>query len=98
MNDLLRYRLWMGGVRNEVRYLGYPLLLTPTEYRILRCIAESEERGIAAEALLMLLRGAKKSTATVAVHICTINRKAYEIGQRRLILSDAGKYYLNECM
>ena len=94
---IFRYQLRIGDTRNDVNYLGYPLVLTPTEYRILRILAEQTD-GLSAEELLVGRNGKAEKATTLAVHICSINRKAAVIGERKIILYENGCYRLNPCM
>lgn len=94
---IFRYQLRIGDTRNDVNYLGYPLTLTPTEYRILRLLSEQTD-GVPAEELLVGRNGKAGKAATIAVHICSINRKAAVIGERKIILFENGCYRLNPYM
>ena len=80
---------------NEVRLLGYPLLLTPTEKKILSLITL---RGEASTELLCSLLNDGVSRQNVAVHISAINRKAEKISRRKLICFKNNLYGLNPCM
>lgn len=79
-----------------VRYLGYDLVLTPSEYRILSRIAEAEK--VSAEVIAIDCGFAQKKGNNISVHICAINRKAETIGKRKLILFEDGCYRINEFM
>ena len=91
------YQLYMGEMRNEVLYLGYPLALTPIEYQILRKLVERQD-GVPISDLLVMRQGKSISQATLTVHICRINQKAAVIGERKMIMLESGKYYLNPLM
>jgi len=75
--------------------LGFPLKLTPTERRILLSIAEND--SVSADELIPLLK-TNVSRTNISVHICEINRKAYSISGRKLVLFEAGSYKLNPYM
>lgn len=79
----------------EIRLLGFPLKLTPSERRMLVSIAEHGKLSI--EELMPLLN-AGVSRGNVAVHINSINRKAERISQRKLILFRANAYEINPLM
>ena len=80
----------------RVIFLGYELHLTPNERKILSAVAEG---GATSAELLEEITHLKKVGATnVAAHISSINKKAKEIGSRRLIVNQKGKYILNEFM
>lgn len=75
--------------------LGLPLLLSPTEERLLRAIAEGGKSGV--DDLLPLLSSGV-SRGNVAVHINSINEKAAEISGRRLIIHEEKQYRINPFM
>ncbi len=78
--------------------LGYSLMLTPNEYKILSSCA-IEPSGLTSHELAELIANRRKpDRRRVAVHIAAINRKASKIGGRRLLVSQNGKYILNEFM
>ncbi len=81
----------------EVYFLGYRLLLTKSEYKIICRIAEAE-KPMCAEGLVTSLGRRKITAQNAAVHICNINKKANAIGGRNLINCDSGRYYFNEFM
>lgn len=76
--------------------LGYPMGLTPTEFRVLGEIARAE--SIDADTLAQMCGLAARSRGNISVHICSINRKAEIIGKRKLILCKSSRYSLNEFM
>ena len=82
-------------IDDEVRLLGLPLKLTPSEKRLLVAIAE--HGSISIEELMTLLNTGV-SRGNVAVHINSINRKAEHIGNRKLILFRANAYEINPLM
>jgi DNA-binding MarR family transcriptional regulator len=79
----------------EIRLLGFPLKLTPSEKRLL--IAIAEHGSISIEELMPLLN-AGVSRGNVAVHINAINRKSERISQRKLIVFHANAYKINPFM
>jgi DNA-binding response OmpR family regulator len=82
-------------VDSDVRLLGFPLRLTPTENKLLSAIAENGRMTV--EALSALLHEGV-SRGNVAVHINAINRKAKEISSRRLIIFKGNAYQINPYM
>ena len=78
----------------EVLLLGYPLSLSETEYGILRSICREHPSSLSIESLA---DEHGLSANGVAVHICTLNKKAARISGRRLVVFDGG-YRLNEFM
>ena len=88
--------LIIGDNRNEVFYIGYRLKTTPCEYKILVAIANRGRCDIGELASEIGFDHAKRGN--VAVHICSINRKAEIIGDRKLILCRGSEYYFNEYM
>lgn len=79
----------------EIRLLGYRLKLSPTERKILTEIAKNE--GMTIDDLLPFLSEGV-SRGNIAVHINSINRKAENISERKLVLFDGEKYILNPYM
>ncbi len=75
--------------------LGYRLRLTVTEHKLLSLLC-AEKAPIHKNDI------AKKSGAassSIAVHIASINKKAYPITKRRLIIGERnGEYRINEYM
>ncbi|MBE6531367.1 MAG: hypothetical protein E7679_04685 [Ruminococcaceae bacterium] len=80
---------------DTVRFLGYPIELTPKEYDILKTVIE---QGHISTERLCELCGISGTKNNVAVHICKINEKAEDIGGRKLILYKDLGYYINEFM
>ncbi len=75
-------------------YLGYPMHLTPTEFRILSYIVERQGGAADAKALLASCYAGKVPDASnVAIRISAINQKARAIGGRRLICFVTGRGY-----
>ena len=82
-------------IDDEIRLLGLPLKLTPTERKLLCAVAK--HKSISIEDLMPLLN-AGVSRGNVAVHINSINRKAERISQRKLIIFRANAYEINPLM
>lgn len=75
--------------------LGFPLKLTPTEHRFLLFIAQNSFAS--ANDLIPLLR-TNASRGNISVHICEINKKAYAISGRKLVMFESGYYHINPYM
>ena len=88
--------LTVGDNRSEVFYLGYRLKVTPSEYKILTVLDRSDRCSTNELTELLGFDATKKGN--VAVHICSINRKAVSIGERKLILCQGSEYFFNEYM
>ena len=82
---------------SEVYYLGYRLVLTKSEFNILRALLLCES-GIEKKEFCDIAAARHGSERTMKTHICNINKKAAGIGGRKLILYDGGRYRLNEFM
>ena len=84
-------------IENErVFLLGYELCLTPSEKKILSVVADG---GATSEELLEVVTHLRHiDIGNIATHVATINKKAKQIGGRRLIVSKNRKYILNEFM
>ena len=79
---------------NDFIYLGYPMHLTPTEFRILDYIAERRGGAVDAETLLEhCYQGKIPDVSNVSVRISAINQKARTIGGRRLLYLVNGRGY-----
>ena len=81
---------------SAVYLLGYELRLTPSERLILASVAEGG--ATTAELLSVITHLRIVGVSNVAAHISSINKKAKQIGGRRLIVSRNRKYILNEFM
>ena len=88
--------LTVGDDKDDVWFLGYRLKLTPSEYKLLSAL--SRERHATAERLAAELGLSCDKKGNVAVHICSINRKAELIGERKLILFEDSEYRFNDNM
>ncbi len=87
--------LFVGESGKDVIFLGYRLNLTPAEYKIITILAEKGRVGTDE-----FCRAFEKSLTkgNVAVHICSINKKAAGISARKLIEFKDRCYYFNEFM
>lgn len=75
-------------VLGEFRYLGYPLVLTGTERRILARLMESDGEYCAPEALYSgILDLSADPKGLLRAHISHINEKAFAIGERKIVES-----------
>ena len=81
----------------EVYYLGYRLALTKSEFCILCAILKSEA-GVERNEFSDIAAARHGSDRTMKTHICNINKKAADIGDRKLIVNENGRYRLNEFM
>lgn len=83
---------------NTVFLLGYRLILTKTEYAILKALSENAYSTLSCEMIadITLLELSKEN---IAFHVFNINKKAKSISNRILIknISKIG-YFLNEEM
>ena len=79
---------------NCADYMGFPLSLSPFEFRILHCIFYHSPRPTSTQLLVALLKneGAKSEDA-LAVLIHRINQKAAQTDPRPLIINEYGKGY-----
>ncbi len=82
-------------IEDDIRLLGLPLKLSPTESKLLRAIAENQRMTI--DDLAGLLNDGV-SRGNVAVHINAINRKAERISSRKLVLFKSNAYQINQFM
>ena len=89
-------RLIIGDDKNDVRFLGYKLKVSECEYKLLFALGMSQRKSI--ESLSAVLAKPPEKRGNVAVHICSINRKAEIIGGRKLVLCENSEYYFNEHM
>lgn len=75
-------------------YLGYPMHLTPIEFRILDYVVERQGGAVDAQALLEhCYRGKIPDASNVSVRISAINQKARTIGGRKLLHLVSGRGY-----
>ena len=80
---------------SEAYLIGYKLKLSPTERAILLEIAKNT--GASIDGLLPLLSEGV-SRGNIAVHINSINKKAFGISGRRLVLFENDRYIINSHM
>lgn len=81
-DGLLQYN----GERGEFHYLGYPLILTKTETRILLYLMKHEGEYCSATNLCECLSTSSTDPdGLFRAHISHINEKAFAIGERHLI-------------
>ena len=95
MPSYLYKHLFVDGSADDVLLLGYRLELTPAERKIVTLIAENGRIGTGG---LCSALGGNITRGNVAVHICSINKKAAEISGRKLIGFGSRCYYFNEYM
>ena len=88
------YFLELSEAEPRVLLLGYPLSLSETEYGILCSLCREHPSPLSIDSLAT---EHSLSANGVAVHICTLNKKAARISGRRLIVFDGG-YRLNKFM
>ncbi len=74
--------------------LGYPLVLSALEFKLLKAIALAYPKAVSRDDLC---HEHNISQNSLAVHISSINKKAAQISERRLVLFCDG-YLLNEFM
>ncbi len=79
----------------NIRLLGYPLSLSKTDYAIVKFLVSSKENPIVYETFSELL---KISNNCLSTHICTVNKKAFAIIDRKLIIHTKRGYMLNPYM
>lgn len=87
--------LELGDRGEDTLLLGYRMPLTPAEHRVLCLLASDTEHSLTRRDIseLSLDGGA----ASVNVHVCSINKKASLISDRKLIIIDEkGEYRLNK--
>ncbi len=86
--------LYLDPESGEAVLIGYPLKLSKLERMIVELLIRSYPEPLSVERLCDEVCVSRDS---LAVHICTINKKAARISERRLILFSNG-YCLNEFM
>ena len=79
----------------EAYLIGYKLKLSPTERAILLEIAQ--KAGASIDELMPLLSDGV-SRGNIAVHIKAINKKAFGVSGRRLVLFENDRYIINPYM
>lgn len=74
--------------RDQIRYLGYPLVLTGTERKLLVRLMEHPDGYCTPEMLCDgILENSADPKGLLRAHISHVNEKAFAIGERRLIVS-----------
>lgn len=82
------------GKVGAVLFLGYDMKLTPTERAILHLLITNADRNVHIDELRGACIGdSYAGNNTVSKHISQINRKAMNIGGRKMIFSPAQGYY-----
>ena len=89
-------RLVLGGNTRCVDFLAYPLKLSDKEYSLLRFIVLENGGPVIRRQLSYWMRG--MSNNCMSVHFSSINKKAYEISGRKLVMFEEDAYYLNPYM
>lgn len=79
----------------ETYLIGYELKLSPTERAILLEIAQNT--GASIDELMPLLSDGV-SRGNIAVHINAINKKAFSVSGRRLVIFENDRYIINPHM
>ncbi len=91
---LSTFSLYVENDPAKTRYMGYPLLLTPREHRILRCLFYRAPLVTSKEDLMELCYPEGwQNLQNIVIQIGHINHKAAEIDDRPLIVNDYGKGY-----
>ena len=91
---LSSYALYLGVSAEDCVYCGYPLVISPVEHRILRCLFYRYPRYTSTEDLLELcFPGEGQSIRNVSVHVGRINRAATRIAPEPLISNRYGVGY-----
>ena len=78
-----------------VTLLGYPISLSKTDYIIVKLLVAAEGKAIDSEAIAEILKVSKNC---LSAHICTINKKAFDLTNRKLIIHTNRGYMLNPFM
>ena len=99
MNDFSKLKILP--LNRSAALLGYPLKLTPNEYRILILLLSDPSRPFSTDDIsrfaFSLDQNASKNQ--IAVHICNINKKASLISGRALIINpNRSGYLINPCL
>ena len=81
--------------REGIFLLGYKLILSPTEEKIL-CAVSQGCKSNTEELCNLLPKGV--GAGNIAVHINSINAKARKISGRKLIIYENGQYNINPFM
>ena len=78
-----------------VTLLGYPLTLSKTDYSIVKFLVLSKEKPLSPEIFSELLN---ISNTCLSTHIGTVNKKAFALTNRKLIIHTKHGYMLNPYM
>ena len=94
-DSLSSFSLTVGRNPEETLYMGYPLPLSQTEHRILRCLFYRSPHLTSAIDLMSLCYPlGEQSISNLAVQIRRINERAAKIDPRPLIVNVYGKGYV----
>lgn len=88
--------LTLGGTKRGTELLGYKLRLSEKEYYLIRFIVHENGGPVLRRQLSYWMRG--MSNNCMSAHVSGINKKAYEISGRKLVLFENDSYYLNPYM
>ena len=88
--------LTLGGSKRKAELLGYDLRLSEKEYYLLRLIIHEKGNPVLRRQLSYWMHGMTNNC--MSVHVSSINKKAYEISGRKLVLFGEDSYYLNPYM
>lgn len=92
--DCFDYNGVLKATPREIVFLGYELNLTPTERSILAFLVSRENEGVPYDEIGEACLGdIHAKPATVSKHISSINKKAQNIGGRKMIVSLTDKHY-----
>jgi DNA-binding response OmpR family regulator len=78
----------------SVFLLGYTFELTRTEYIILEALLGADKPISCRELVQSYIGVDKARESSIAVHVCNINKKAWPISKRQLIINVRSKGYL----
>ncbi len=90
---LSTYFLSMERGSGEIRYMGYPLPLSPVERRLLQVLIYFSPKTVSYDLLLSLCFPLGGGLSALSVHIYRINKTARSIDPRPLIVNQYGKGY-----
>lgn len=90
-----RFLFWDSNT-NQFHLLGYHLSLSPKEREILLALMEARADGtdILSIETLSQRKQINASARSISVHVCSINKKAFDISGRKLIQFSDGGYTL----
>ncbi len=81
--------------KSEIYYLGYIIKLTKREATIFARICKDPQVPVSAIQILdECFPGMPLTPGNINVHICNINKRARDIGERDIIVSVYGKGYI----